>query len=105
MVLIMQNTQEKADLQKTKVNAMKIRKTEINFVLGKNGGYMPNSFSGSLIFVVRQAGGQAGGRAGGQAGRQNKYLQFTKFLTFDNLNSKVLFGYLNGFVYICISIV
>ena len=43
MVVIMQNTQEKADLQKMKVNATKITKVcvrmEINFVLGKNGGH------------------------------------------------------------------
>ena len=28
---------------------------EINFVLGKNGGYMPSSFGGRSILVVRQA--------------------------------------------------
>ena len=68
MVLITQNTQEKADLQKTKVNAMKISKTEINIVLEKNGGYMLNNFGGSLIFVVRQAGRRVGGWVGRQAG-------------------------------------
>ena len=38
-VVIMWNAQEKADIQKTKVNAMKIRtvcEDKINFVLGKN---------------------------------------------------------------------
>ena len=30
MVVIMQNAQEKADLQKTKVNAMKITKVRVN---------------------------------------------------------------------------
>ena len=28
--------------------------TEINFVLGKNGGYMPSSLGGRSILVVRQ---------------------------------------------------
>ena len=28
--------------------------TEINFVLGKNGGYMPSSLGGGSILVVRQ---------------------------------------------------
>ena len=27
---------------------------EINFVLGKNGGYMPSSLGGRLFIVVRQ---------------------------------------------------
>ena len=36
MVVIMQNTQEKANyLQMTKVNDTKIMRTDINFVLGK----------------------------------------------------------------------
>ena len=57
MVEIMQNTQEKADLQKTKVNAMKI--TEIRadgnkFILGKNGGHRPSSLGGRLIVVVSE---------------------------------------------------
>ena len=55
----MQNsTQEMADLQKTKVNAIKITKfvrTEINFVQRKNGGYMPSSLGGRSFIVVRQA--------------------------------------------------
>ena len=35
---------------------MKINKqTEINFVLGKNGGHMPSSLGGNSIVVVRQA--------------------------------------------------
>ena len=40
MVVIMQNTHEKADLQKTKVNAMKMRKVhadENKFCTGKEG--------------------------------------------------------------------
>ena len=43
------NTHEIADLQKAKVNTVKIRfvQTEINFVLGKNGGYMPSSLGGT----------------------------------------------------------
>ena len=48
--------------------------SEINFVLGKNGGHMPSSLGGRLIVVVRLAGKQAGRwvgeLAGGQAGRQ-----------------------------------
>ena len=50
--------QEKADLQNTKVNATKIRnfvQTEINFILGKNGGYMASNLGGRSIVVVRQA--------------------------------------------------
>ena len=31
-------------------------RTEINFVLGKNGGYIPNSLGGWSISVGRQAG-------------------------------------------------
>ena len=46
---------------------------EINFVLRKNGGHMPSSLGGRLIVEVRQTG------------RQTKYLQFTKFLKFNNL--------------------
>ena len=30
-------------------------RTEINFVLGKNGGYMPSSLGGRPFVVVRQA--------------------------------------------------
>ena len=55
----MQNSnQEIANLQKTKVNAIKKQRfvwMEINFVLGKNRGYMPNSLGGRLLIVVRQA--------------------------------------------------
>ena len=64
MVLIMQNTQEKADLQKVKVNATKIRKVHVDgnkFVLGKNGGGHASSSLGSRsIIVVNQASWQAG---------------------------------------------
>ena len=59
MVLIMQNTQEKADLRKTRVNTMKIREINVNgnnFILGKNGGHTPSSLGGRSIVVVRQAG-------------------------------------------------
>ena len=56
----MQNSiQEIANLQKTKVNAIKITQrfvqTEINFILGKNGGYMPSSLGSRSFIVVRQA--------------------------------------------------
>ena len=57
MVVIMQNTQEKADLQKTKLNATKITKvvwTEINFVLGKNGGHRPSNLGGRSIVVASE---------------------------------------------------
>ena len=57
----------KADLQKMEVNTTKIRKvcrTEINFVLGKNGGHKPSSLGDRLIVVVRQAGRWAGRQAG-----------------------------------------
>ena len=60
MVVIMQNTQEKADLQKTKVYTMKFMKMVINFVLGKNGGHMPNSLGGRSTVVVRQVSRQVG---------------------------------------------
>ena len=55
----MQNTQEKANLHKMKVNFIKIRKVRvdgINFALGKNGGHIPSSLGGRLIVVVRKAG-------------------------------------------------
>ena len=58
MVVITQKSiQEIANLQKMKVNATKYERfvqTEINFVLGKNGGYMPSSLGGRSILVVRQ---------------------------------------------------
>ena len=47
MVVIMQNTQEKANLQETKVNDTKQESSvwmEISFIEGKNGSHMPNSF-------------------------------------------------------------
>ena len=54
----MQNTQEKANLYKTKINATKQEKfvcMEANFILGKNGGHMPSSLGGRSIAMVRQA--------------------------------------------------
>ena len=67
MIVIVQNTQEKADFQKTKVNATKARKVcAVNFVLGKNGSHMPSSLGGRLTVVIRKTG------------RQTKFLQFTK---------------------------
>ena len=55
----MQNsTQEIADLQKTKVNAIKITKVcedGNKLHTEKNGGYMPSSLGGRLFIVVRQA--------------------------------------------------
>ena len=43
MIVIMQNTQEKADLQNTEVNKEKFVWMEVNFVLGKNGGHTSSS--------------------------------------------------------------
>ena len=56
MIVIMQNTQEKADLQKTKANATKIRKVCADgnkLCTGKNGGHWPSSL-GRLIVVVSE---------------------------------------------------
>ena len=57
MVVIMQNTQEKADLLIKKVNATNITKVRVgrnNFILGKNGGHRPSSLGGRLIVVVSE---------------------------------------------------
>ena len=57
LVVIMQNLPEKADLQKMKVNATKITRfvrTDINFVLEKNGGYRPSSLGGRSIVVISE---------------------------------------------------
>ena len=57
MVVIMQNTQEKADLQKTKVNAMKIIKFRADgnkLCTGKNGGHKPSSLGSSSIVVASE---------------------------------------------------
>ena len=53
---------------------------EINFVLGKNGGYMPSSLGSRLIVVVRQADENL-------AVNENFYF-----------NLKALLGCLNGFM-------
>ena len=53
----MQNTQEKANLQKTKVNATKIQKVcadENKLRLGKNGGHRPSTLGGRSIVVVSE---------------------------------------------------
>ena len=53
----MQNTQEKADLQKTKVNATKIAKVRADgnkLRTGKNGGHRPSSLGGRSIVVVSE---------------------------------------------------
>ena len=39
---------------------------EINFALGKNGGYILSSLGGRLISVSRQAGRQAGIQVGSE---------------------------------------
>ena len=56
---------------------------EINFVLGKNGGYMLSSLGGGSFIVVR---------------RQTKILQLAKILKFGNFNLKAHLGCLNGFM-------
>ena len=51
------STQEIADLQKTKLNAIKITKVCADgnkLRTGKNGGYMPSSLGGRSFIVVRQ---------------------------------------------------
>ena len=51
----MQNTQEKANTQKTKVNATKITKIRVvenKLHTGKNGGHRPSGLGGRLIVVV-----------------------------------------------------
>ena len=109
-IVIMQDAQEKADLQKTKVNATKIRKVRvdrINFVLGKNGGCMPSSLGARSIVVIRHAGTQACIHVGRYAGRHTRthtrtqadeILAIYKILKFDNFNSKARLGCLNGFM-------
>ena len=57
MVVIMQNTQEKANLQKMNVNATKIAKVHADgnkLHTGKNGGPRPSSLGGRLIVVVSE---------------------------------------------------
>ena len=79
----MQNTQEKVDLEKTKAKMSqkqeRLVQIGINFILGKNGAYMPSNLGSRSIVVVRQT----------------KILQFTKLLKF---NSKAPSGCLNGFM-------
>ena len=54
----MQNTQEKLDLQKTKAKMSQKQERPvrigINFILGKNGAYMPSNLGSRSIVVVRQ---------------------------------------------------
>ena len=55
LVVIMQNSQEKADLQQTKVNATKVRKVCVDgnkLRMGKNGGHRPSSLGSRSIVVV-----------------------------------------------------
>ena len=58
-------------------------RTEINFVLVKNGGHRPNSLGCRLIAVVRQA---------------DDLFAVCKILKFDNFNCKARLGCLNGFM-------
>ena len=59
LVVIMQNSQENSDLQKTKVNATKVRKVRVGgykLRIGKekNEGHRPSSLGGRSIVVVSQ---------------------------------------------------
>ena len=57
IVLIVQNTQEKIDLEETRVNITKTIKVcvgKVIFILGKNGCPMSSSLGGMLIIMVRQ---------------------------------------------------
>ena len=57
MVVIMQNTQEKADLQKMKVNTTKITKVRADgnkLHTGKNEGHRPSSLGSRSIVVVSE---------------------------------------------------
>ena len=58
MIVIMQNSQEKANLQKTKVNDTKIiRKVRVDgykLCTGKEWGHRPSSLGGRLIVVVSE---------------------------------------------------
>ena len=56
---------------------------EINFVLGKNGGYMPSSLGGRSFIVVRQA---------------DENIAVSKIFKFGNFNLKARLGCLNGFM-------
>ena len=56
---------------------------EINFVLGKNGGYMPSTLGGRSFIVVRQA---------------DENLAVSKNLKFGSFNLKARLGCLNGFM-------
>ena len=58
MVAIMQNPEEKADLQQTIVNNIKTTKVHAHgnkLYPGKNEGHKPNSFGSRSDVVVRQA--------------------------------------------------
>ena len=85
MVTIMQNIQEKADSQKTKVSATKIRKGSCRqkqtlYWEKMEATYMLSSFDGRSILVVRQA---------------DENLAVSKILKFGNFNSKAHLGWLN----------
>ena len=58
-------------------------RTEINFVVGKNGGRRPSSLGCRSIVVLRQA---------------DDLLAAYKVIKFDNINCKARLGCLNGFL-------
>ena len=66
IVVVLQNAQEKADLQKTKVNTTKTRKVHADGNkprTGKNGGHISSSLGVRSVVEVRMAGWLAGRQA------------------------------------------
>ena len=91
VVVIIHNTEEKANLQKMKVNTMKIRKVHMDgnniHILGKNmeAIYPVASLGGTYVCQLLCSGRQA-----------NKILTVYKKLKICNLNSKAHLGCLNS---------
>ena len=83
MVVIMQNsTQEIADLQKTKVNAIKVTKVRADGNKLRTGKEW-RLYGGRSFIVIRQA---------------DENLAVNKNLKFGNFNLKACLGCLNGFM-------
>ena len=55
LAIFLNGAYEKADSQKTKVDASKITKVHADFVLGKNGGHRPSSLGRRSIVVVSES--------------------------------------------------
>ena len=79
MVVIMHNKQENVDLQKTEINAIKIRKVHAD-------GNIYTSYWERMKAICPVV--QKVGQFFGQAGKQKKALQLVEFLKFDNFTSK-----------------